>query len=130
MRNRDKFCGALVALLVLCSACSSRSDRPDLGRVTGKVTVAGEPLANVEIDFAPETGRPSYGRTNDDGVYELEYLSNVKGAKVGRHTVTVRSSRVDNSRLEPVEVKAGSNVIDLKCEPGSPDKANDSNPES
>ncbi len=41
-------------------------------------------------------------------------------AKVGRHTVTVRSTKVDNSKIKPVEVKPGNNLIDIACTPNSP----------
>ena len=73
----------------------------------------------MEVTFAPDVGRPSYGETGDDGMYELVYIRDVKGAKVGRHTVTVRSTKVDNSKIKPAEVKPGNNLIDIECTPKS-----------
>lgn len=79
----------------------------------------GKPLPHVEITFAPDVGRPSYGETGDDGMYELIYTRDTKGAKVGRHIITVRSTKLDNSKIQPAEIKAGKNHIDIDCTPNS-----------
>lgn len=105
-----------VWLVLLALAGCSNGDQPQLGMVTGTVTLDGEPLRNVEIAFQPSNGRPSYGETDDDGHYELNYIRDIMGAKVGTHKVLVRSAKVDSDKLEPVEVSAGPNVIDLECQ--------------
>lgn len=105
---------ALVLVLTL-SGCGGVPDQPPLGTVTGTVTLDGKPLEFIEISFVPNKGRPSYGDTNSLGNYELTYVRNIKGAKVGKHTITVRSGRVDNSQLKPVEIKPGKNVINIEC---------------
>ena len=86
-----------------------------MGKVTGIVTLDGKPLEFIEVSFVPTVGRPSYGDTNSMGNYELTYVQNVKGAKIGKHTITVRSGKIDNSQLKPVEIKAGKNVINIEC---------------
>ncbi len=90
-------------------------DLPQLGTVTGRVVLNDEPLKNVEITFSPDNGRPSYGRTNDDGRYELEYLNDTKGAKVGKHTISIRSGKVAELVPQFVEIKSGANQIDIAC---------------
>ena len=105
---------------------NSRGDLPDLGTVTGIVTLNGEPLARATIAFHPRPPKPgqspagsaSFGRTDENGLYELEYVQNVPGAVLGKHRVEITphsSSRVllpskynDRSQLE-VEVKEGKN---------------------
>ncbi len=104
----------LIAVLTL-TGCGGVPDQPPLGTVTGVITLDGKPLEFVEVSFVPSEGRPSDGATNSLGEYELSYVQNIKGAKVGQHTVTVRSGKVDNSQLKPVEIKPGKNVVNLKC---------------
>lgn len=102
------------ALLGLPAGCT-QGDRPELGTVTGVITLDGQPLKNVEIAFVPPDGRASYGETDEEGFYELIYIRDIKGAKVGKHKLLVRSGRVDNDKLQEVEVKAGKNTIDIEC---------------
>jgi hypothetical protein len=109
--------GRLAITIPLLLIGCGRGDQPELGSVFGIVSLNGKPLTHVEVTFAPEVGRPSYGETNDEGIYELVYLRDVKGAKVGRHAVTIHSTKVDNSLLKPVEVKPGNNLIDIECPP-------------
>ena len=113
------------------------SDLPDLGTVTGTVTVDGKPAADLTVGFAPEGGgRPSTGTTDAQGKYELMYNATNMGAKVGKHSVslsfvreyteeeladpniTLKKPEGDVSQKiagwsQQVEVKAGSNTIDL-----------------
>ena len=103
-----------ITLSLLSLGCGS-GDQPELGTVAGIVTLDGKPLPNVELSFAPDNGRPSYGETSQDGKFELVYIRDVKGAKVGRHNITVHSKKVDNSKLKPVEVQAGTNLINIEC---------------
>lgn len=104
--------------LLLLIGCGS-SDQPELGTVSGSVKLDGKPLSHVEITFAPDVGRPSYGETGDDGMYELIYIRDTKGAKIGKHTITVRSAKVDNSKIAPAEIKPGKNHIDIECTAGA-----------
>jgi len=71
----------------------SRGDRPELGLVRGKVTFDGAPLAEAFVVFTPLAGgRQSSGFTNQDGIYELNYLRDIKGAKIGAHRVAVATA--------------------------------------
>ncbi len=89
---------ALLNIALLTAAgCGAPSDRPELGIVTGVVTLDGEPLAGVLVSFQPEKGRGSIGLTDEHGRYSLNYVFNVPGAKVGRHTVSISTPPGDES---------------------------------
>lgn len=75
-----------VALLVL-TGCGN-GDRPPLGRVSGKVTLDGQPAKGLIIMFSPENGRPAAATTDNNGNYTLEYSHGVAGAKVGKCRVS------------------------------------------
>ena len=71
--------------LALCLALTSAigcggapSDMPELGSVTGTVTLAGKPLADAIVEFRPAEGRPSSGKTNETGAYTLQYTSDLQ----------------------------------------------------
>lgn len=100
---------ALQCLVLICLvsfACSSRpDDQPELGEVTGIVTLDGEPLEDVLVQFSPLEGRGSESMTDSDGKYELIYVYPTKGAKVGKHKVTIRTPPVDDSDPEAPEIE-------------------------
>ena len=124
----------LVTTLTLIAGCQPPGPvRPTLGTVTGTVTMDGKPLADVLVTFEPQAGgRQSMGTTNAQGVYELTYDVETKGAVVGSHRVTVTTPGVSEApdpsgeAKDPVpakyntestlveEVKAGANTIDLE----------------
>jgi hypothetical protein len=112
-------------ILTACIAGCGKSG-PELAPVSGRVTVDGQPMANVDVTFQPDEARPpSYGRTGPDGHYELGYKKGVQGALLGQHTVriTVERSVVPNPPHIPArfnsqselrrEVKAGQNEFDF-----------------
>lgn len=129
---------SLAGLLAGCSG--PPDDQPDLGSVSGTVTLDGEPLAEATISFQPQgSGRPSYAVTDSEGYYEMQYTGDAGGAKIGKHLVSIstyqegdpgapdpegqetRPERVparyninaaDNEEMT-VEVTAGSNTIDF-----------------
>jgi len=124
-----------VLALVSTGACRSRSaDQPDLGQVSGVVTMDGAPLAGVQVSFAPSEGRESHGITDAEGRYELIYIGRTKGAKVGSHRVYVTTPIEDESdpdarkiqetipakynkdTILTAEVTAGKNTVDLELE--------------
>lgn len=71
------------------SGCGGDPDAPEIARVTGQVTRGGKPVPNLTVNFMPTEGRPSWGITDTQGQYELEYNADYKGAKVGHHKVYV-----------------------------------------
>ena len=112
-------------LLMLFLGCS-RGNQLELGRVHGRVTLDGKPLAGVVVSFQPiQGGRQSSGETDDLGAYELIYLRDIQGAKVGKHRVAVGSSdlvtppkkrlpaRYNAKTTLEAEVRPGDNEIDF-----------------
>lgn len=81
-------------MAVACIVGCGGSDQPDVGEVTGTVKLDGKALANAQVEFQPDEGRPSIGTTDDSGKYELLYTKGVMGAKVGDHTVKVTTGEV------------------------------------
>ena len=65
---------------------------PPLGRVEGIVTLDGQPIQHATVEFQPTQGAPSYGGTDADGRYELQYSLQRKGALVGKHTVRITTA--------------------------------------
>jgi hypothetical protein len=115
------------ALLIIVSGCGGASDQPDLGEVSGTVTLDGKPVPGINVLFSPDTGRPAGAKTDESGYYELLYLSGVNGCKVGPNTVTFEwEPGAENTVAIPerytgtngfkIEVKPGSQVIDLPME--------------
>lgn len=86
---RSKLCFAIMVCFL--SGCGGGADdMPDVGHVTGVVTLDGAPLANAKVFFSPtESGRTSEAVTDAEGKYELRYIRDIMGAKVGEHSVRV-----------------------------------------
>ena len=62
--------GVVPLLLAVASAAGcggAPDDRPDLGEVSGVVTLDGAPVENAVVQFTPAAGRPSQARTAADG---------------------------------------------------------------
>lgn len=126
----------LACALPLLVGCGSGG--PETADVTGKVSLAGEPLAGATIIFTPKDGgRPSTAISDDQGVYTLLFKQDEPGAELGEHIVTVttggESHDAEGNEIEleekvPAkynldqtyiqEVKAGSNEINLELEAG------------
>ncbi len=64
-------------------------DMPEIGQVTGVITVDGVPKADLMVTFQPEGGRPAMGTTDAEGKYELTYSRNEMGTKIGKNLVTI-----------------------------------------
>ncbi|MCA9023501.1 MAG: hypothetical protein KDA74_25305 [Planctomycetaceae bacterium] len=93
MKPVSFFNATLLSLsLVLLSACGGGSDTPPLGTVTGVVTLDDKPLADAEVTFQPEKGRPSLGKTDSEGNYTLVYTASDNGALIGTHKVLITTA--------------------------------------
>ena len=88
-------CAALTALLgtlVIASGCGrSIKSVP----VSGRVTLGGQPLVDVALNFSPSTGGENayaaYGKTDQDGRYTLRLVENGQpGATAGVTTQTMQ----------------------------------------
>ncbi|HVT29982.1 MAG TPA: DUF2092 domain-containing protein [Lacipirellulaceae bacterium] len=102
------------------------ADQAQLAPVSGRVTLDGKPLANADIIFQPVGNqRPSVGRTDEKGHYDLTYKRGVRGALPGLHTVKVQVSdevvksppsiptRFNTQSQLHAEVKPGTNVFNF-----------------
>lgn len=90
---------ALGALLL--SGCSNKRAGPKIVNVEGTVTVAGEPMENLRVEFWPQevgegtagrVGHTSAARTDANGHFVMEAADGTggKGAVVGTHRITIR----------------------------------------
>lgn len=77
------------ALLALLAVGCSGSNLPDMGQVSGVVTLDGAPYANAYVVFSPTQGRPSEGVTDSEGKYKLNYMPGAPGALLGNHKVSI-----------------------------------------
>jgi hypothetical protein len=79
---------ALVTLpILLALAGCGKGDYPAMARVTGTVTYKGKPVPNMMVNFMPTAGRPSWGKTDAAGKFEMIYDEDYKGVKMGHHKV-------------------------------------------
>jgi hypothetical protein len=76
----------LPAVLLALAGCGG-DDYPEMARVSGTVTYKGKPVPNMMVNFMPTEGRPSWGKTDATGRYEMVYDADYKGVKVGHHKV-------------------------------------------
>src|SRR6516225_8257358 len=97
-------CGLFGAAVLLgIGGCSSDNIAP----VSGRVTLDGQPAANVRVTFQPlgsaenpNPGPGSYAVTNADGHYALTVVgTNRLGAIVGKHRVSIQSSHGPNQEF-------------------------------
>jgi hypothetical protein len=63
---------------------------PELGEVTGKVTLNGVPQKDLQVMFHPvEGGATAIGVTDATGRYTLAFGAGNSGAKIGKNKVTI-----------------------------------------
>jgi hypothetical protein len=113
---------------IALSGCGNPNTK--VAPVSGIVTLDGAPLKRASVTFEPKDGgRPSFGVTNEQGRYTLEYSMNELGAEVGACSVRITTeNRGDDPgtkatkelvpkkyRTTPVEVQveSKSNTIDI-----------------
>lgn len=126
---------ALLSLVTLAGC--GKPAHPDVGRVSGVVTLDGQPLSEATVMFQPKEGRASVATTDAAGKYSLIYLDGVPGARLGSHTVIIRTEIPGEDGQPPIakeklpkryhdqteltaEVKPGSNTFnfDLQSKAG------------
>jgi len=87
-RRIATFSAAALATILGCGVPGcGRGDYPEMARVSGVVTYKGKPVRNMMVNFMPDAGRPSWGKTDAEGRYEMIYDEDYKGAKMGPHKV-------------------------------------------
>ena len=92
---------------VLPTVVGCGGDALGLVEVTGTVTLDGGPLADADVIFQPADGRPSIGRTDAEGHYDLNYMEGKQGALPGTHQVRITTFvERDPDHADPI-VQAG-----------------------
>ena len=125
---------ALVLAALMTLGCGNKN----LGRVSGTVTMDGQPLPNAMVVFTPvQGGRPGAAKTDAQGKYELVYSRDSMGAMVGDHYVSITTydeavkddesveivpetvpSRYNSNSELTATIKSGGNVVDFALESG------------
>ena len=122
-----------VLFAVVCGMSGCGGSDVALAPVRGRVTLDGHPVANAWVKFHPsKKGRGSEARTNHDGVFELEYTAERRGALLGEHKVEVGTREGNDALGNPINrpeliparyntestlqasVVSGENVVDLE----------------
>ena len=80
-------CCLSLACLIGCTTDS------DHGRVSGTVLLDNSPLVDAQVEFIPTAaGSTAYGRTDENGYYQMEYARDSVGASIGENEVRITSS--------------------------------------
>lgn len=113
----------LIVLTAVCLPGCGGSNGPELGEVTGVVTVGGSPAANAIVTFSPTSeGRPSIGETDGQGKYTLLYTTDSPGALIGTHQVTlelITSDAADDAPDDEADLDEGQEMPDAIDLPSS-----------
>lgn len=80
---------AVGGVALIAAGCDGSKPNVPFGTVHGRVMLDGAALPMAAVMFEPETGRPSYGTTNESGEYALLYRGKPWGAIVGKHRVRI-----------------------------------------
>lgn len=82
------------ALLLAVAGCGR--SLPAVGRVSGRVTVAGKPVTTGAVWFYPAgSGRPGIGQIGPDGRYTLATFASADGALLGEHRVVIDAREIE-----------------------------------
>lgn len=111
MLQRSRW-GLLLGCLV-CLMLGGCGRGLSLGKVSGRVTVAGKPVTSGTIMFHPESENApaAVGAIGPDGTYTLTTVKAGDGAVVGSHRVTIQATTVGEGSL--VEAKSLEQEMEL-----------------
>jgi len=80
----------LLIPLLLLLVCGCPPSGPKLSEATGKVTLNGEPLPDVRVQFVKtDSGALSFAETDAEGKFTLRHTHGKPGAEPGTYRVTV-----------------------------------------
>jgi hypothetical protein len=83
------FCCVVLLSLVGCGG-GEKLNRPPVYKVRGKVTLQGKPVKGADVTFMnKETNKSAFGKTDDNGEYQLTTFNANDGAVEGKHDVTI-----------------------------------------
>lgn len=88
--GRLERCGILFCIAILFG-CGGNSSPVPVYPVEGTLKYQGKPVAGADITFFnAEANRSAFGRTNDQGEFELTTFSSNDGAVAGKNVVTIQ----------------------------------------
>lgn len=95
----NQFChmAGIVLVTAIELGCGS-GNLPEMGTVSGVVTLDGKPVPDAVVRFQPNSGRGSRAKTNAEGYYNLGYVGSAEGALIGEHKVTISTQWMDEDR--------------------------------
>ena len=124
--------GCWLLYKIVFASLGGKSGLPELGQVSGKVVLNGQPLAGAMVIFDPirdpavkdakhKRLGTSLGMTDASGLYELTWAGDAKGAPVGTCRIQIQApgrkdiptNWVGITSKETRPVKSGRQVIDL-----------------
>ena len=99
------FLSAIATLLCTIGGCGSSG--PDLGEVTGTVTLDGKPLSNATLIFRSQApnGTTSMGVTGPNGKYKLMFTADKTGAMLGKHDVEITTRQLSETDVESLKAQ-------------------------
>ena len=118
----------LLAYWISSSVMSGRRGLPELGDVSGVITLDGKPLEGATVTFLPQIEdeeqasriASSVGMTDANGRYSLMYVKDVEGAAVGPHMVAVNAPKPNGAEALPRKYNSASELT-IEVKPGSND---------
>jgi hypothetical protein len=77
----------------------------EMGGVTGTVKLDGKPVENARLEFHPKAGNkpPSYGMTDENGYYSMDFSDSRAGVFLGEVTVQIWTddfTKIDGQAVE------------------------------
>jgi len=127
--------GVAVLYFGMAYMMSNPRKLPDLGNVSGTVTLNGEPLKNVFVKLTPVKKSAEYngkelrlttamGLTDSEGYYEVKYFDDIKGAPIGKVRIWLEPlDPTDFSKIPPQYVSPSNDIREVR-EAGNEGKFN------
>jgi len=142
MTMKNWLLAASHCVAIALAGCGGSAQPENVGRVSGKVTLDGQPLSGAMVTFSPAKpgGSSALSQTDTDGHYKLGYAAGIEGAEIGENRVSVSTYDPGDPDGDPPrpkvlekvplkynvnselirEVKAGDNTIDLELKNDGP----------
>ena len=127
---KSLFTFAFLAAASLIVGCEKP---PEIGQVTGKITMDGEPMGMIRVLCMPDPNSGNSGPHSEcisaeDGTYDLLYSKeiDVHGAVTGWHIITLEDIAGEESRTEYIPIRipakygsAATSPLRIEVKPGA-----------
>jgi hypothetical protein len=126
-----------MVVVFLLAGCGGPAN---VGKVSGTVTLDGQPLPDATVTFSPvKEGSSALGKTDSSGYYSLRYTGGASGAEIGENKVMISTYDAGDPDSDPprpevkervppeynvktklkADVKSGSNTFDWELKGGN-----------